>query len=312
MSWRDLLATGDETTTLPWTGGRSLHAASRVFQLVDRPREHGWYRFKVEGKRVRAPEPAEPVPGLLTSPVRGYLVGDRLVPDDARIDPDPARIVEHSEKVYMLPEELDRFARVRAGRVYPEGPLIFIEQDFPLGPEEEVLEAYLEERTDVTAIPGVVPALDAAFRMEVYQREQAEARRREIARLRAEEEARLAREQRRRELLEQLGDGAGRRAMAQENFAEAAKAALTVGGARYLDHRRHGGRNRGEWLVMYRVEGQRLACVCDTNLRIIDAGVCLQDHDTGEKGDTFFTLESLPAVIRQAIREGKLVVWRHL
>ena len=73
----------------------------------------------------------------------------------------------------------------------------------------------------------------------------------------------------------------------------------------------HGHRN-GEWLVKYRVDGQRLACVCNTNLQIIDAGVCLVDHGTNEKGDTYFTLESLPAVIRQAIREGKLVVWRHV
>ena len=47
-------------------------------------------------------------------------------------------------------------------------------------------------------------------------------------------------------------------------------------------------------------------------MRIIDSGICLQDHNTGEKGDTYFTLESLPAVIRQADREGKLVVYRHV
>jgi len=309
MGWRDLLATAEESVTLPWTGGGSLHSDSRVFKLGKRPREHGWYRFKVEGNTAKDPEPADPVPGILGSFVKGYLVGDRVVPDDTRINPDPGKIVEHSETVYMLSEELDRFSRVRAGRVYPEGPLIFLEQDFPLGPEEEVMNAYLDNQTDVTGITGVVPALDAAFRMEVYQREQAELRRRELARLRAEEEARLAREQRRQEMLEQLGDGAGRRAMARENFQEAAQAALTVGGAQYLDHRQ--GR-RGEWTVKYRVDGQRLECVCDTNLQIIDAGVCLTDHDTGEKGDRFFTLESLPAVIRQAIREDKLVVWRHV
>ena len=46
-------------------------------------------------------------------------------------------------------------------------------------------------------------------------------------------------------------------------------------------------------------------------LRIVDAGICLEDHATGEKGDTYFTLESPPGVVRQAIREGQLVVWRH-
>ena len=45
--------------------------------------------------------------------------------------------------------------------------------------------------------------------------------------------------------------------------------------------------------------------------RLLDAGVCLDNH-RGTKGDTFFTLESLPAVIGEAIRGNKLVVWRHV
>jgi len=310
MGWRDLLATKGETITLPWTGGWFLHSTSRKLKLEKRPREFGWYAFTIEGNKAEGPKATDPVPELLKNSVKGYLVGDRLVPDDTWIDPDPGKIINHSEKVYLLPEELDRFSRVQAGRVYPEGPLIFLEQEFPLGPENDVMNAFLDNKNDVREIPGVVPALDAAFRMEVYQREQAELRRQEIARRRAEEEARLAQEQRRQELLEKLGDGAGRRAMAQAgDFKEAAKAALTVGGAEYLDHR---GMRNGEWAVKYRVDGQRLECVCDTNLHIIDAGVCLEDHDTGVKGDRLFTLESLPAVIRQAIREHKLVVWRHV
>jgi len=309
MGWRDLLSTGEETVTLPWTGGGSLHSASRIFKLGKRPREFGWYAFQVEGTKARDPKPAEPVPELLKHTVVGYLVGDRLVPDDTRIDPDPGKIVNYSEKVYILSEELERFSRIRAGRVYPEGPLVFREQVFPLGPEDEVMEAFLDNRSEVHSIPGVVPALDAAFRMEVYQREQAEKRRQELARKRAEEEARRIREEKRKELLEKLGDGMGRRAMAwQGDFKEAAIAALKVGGATYLDHRASSG---GEWVVKYRVDGHRLECVCTTHLQIIDAGICLEDHHTGERGDKYFTLESLPAVIRQAIREDKLVVYRH-
>lgn len=161
----------------------------------------------------------------------------------------------------------------------------------------------------ISQIKGVRPALEAAFRMEVYQREQAEARRQEIARLQAEEEARTAQETRRKELQERLGDGAGRREMAVTDFTEAARAALAVGGAELLDVRTTG---RGEKVVKYRFSGRRYECICDTRMRIIDSGICLQDHDTGEKGDTYFTLESLPAVIRQADREGKLVVYRHV
>jgi hypothetical protein len=45
---------------------------------------------------------------------------------------------------------------------------------------------------------------------------------------------------------------------------------------------------------------------------VVDSGICLQDHRTGVKGDTRFTLESLPTVIGEAIRTGKLVVYRHV
>jgi hypothetical protein len=309
MSWRNLLAGGAETITLPWTGGASLHSDSRTFKLGSRLREFGWYRFRIEGNTATSFESAEPVPEILRNPVTGYLVGDRIISDEARVDPDPATIVGHSERVHLIPEELDRFSRVRAGRIYPEGPLIFIEQAFPLGPEDEVMDVYLDGKKDVTGIPGVVPALDAAFRMETYRREQAELRRQEIARKRAEEEARKLQEQRRAELRERLGDGATRRVMAQENFAEAARAALQVGGAEYLDHRSV---RRNEWAVKYRVDGQRLECVCDTNLHIIDAGVCLTDHATDESYDTRYTLESIPGVIREAVRTRRLVVWRHI
>jgi hypothetical protein len=311
MSWRDLLKRDEESITLPWTGGGSLNSDSRVFKLARRPREFGWYRFKIDNRVATDPTPAEPIVDLLKKPVTGYLVGDRLVPDDTRIDPDPAKIINHSEKVYLIPDELDRFSRVRAGRIYPEGPLVFLDQAFPLGPEDAVMNAYLDNMPSVREIPGVAPALDAAFRMEVFQREQAELRRIELARLAAEEEKRLAAERLRKEIVERLGDGEKRRQLARVDFAEAAKAALAVGGAEYLDHRAYG-RGAQEYAVKYRVDGRRLECICDLQMRIIDAGVCLTDHETDEKGDTFFTLESLPSVIREAIRENKLVVWRHV
>jgi hypothetical protein len=241
----------------------------------------------------------------------GYLVGDRVVPDGVRCDPDPAKIVSFSEKVYLIEPGLDRFARVRAGRVFGEGPLVYHSLEFPIGPEVEVQEAFEDKKDSVAGIKGVTPGLDAAFRLETFQRLQAEARRAELERLRREEEERRAREEQRRRLVERLGDGAARRELAQVDFAEAARAALAVGGAELLDHRPNG-RRRNEHVIRYRLDRQRFECVCDTNLRIIDSGICLTDHYTNEKGDTYFTLESLPAVIRQAIREHKLVVYRHV
>lgn len=312
MGWRDLLDTGEERTTLPWVGGRSLHG-SRVWDIKGPlPPEHGWYSFAIQGRRATDPTPADQDPEVLKfDQAVGYLVGDRIVPDGVRCDPDPDKIVAFSEKVYLIEPGLDRFARVRAGRVFGEGPLIYFNMEFPLGPEGEVQEAYEDRKASVADIKGVTPALDAAFRMESHHRAQAEARRAELERLRQEEEARRAQEERRRRLVERLGDGAGRREMAQVDFGEAARAALAVGGAELLDHRPNG-RRRNEHIIRYRLDRQRFECVCDANLHIIDSGICLTDHHTNEKGDTYFTLESLPAVIRQAIREHKLVVYRHV
>ncbi|MFA6234104.1 MAG: hypothetical protein WC824_07960, partial [Bacteroidota bacterium] len=104
--------------------------------------------------------------------------------------------------------------------------------------------------------------------------------------------------------------GAGRRALAGRDFDAAAKAALAISGAEFLESRE--GYNKNEMIVRYRFEGYRLECVADkTTLRIVDSGICLTDHDTGEKGDTRFTLESLPAVVLEAIKTHKLVIYRH-
>jgi hypothetical protein len=314
MSWQDLLQTDEETATLPWVGGQSVYSSDRTWKISNNrlPKEFGWYRWTVRGRWVADPVLVDPDPetieALLKNRVSGYLVGDRIVPDDARVDPDPAHIVDYSEKVYLIEPGLDRFVRVKAGRVYPEGPLIYVQQEFPLGPEDLVMEAYLDQTPSVAGIASVPPALDAAFRMEDYQRTLAEERRRELERLRREEEEQRAREERRRALQERLGDGAGRRAMAKENFAEAAAAALQVGGAELLDHRPH--RVAGEWVIRYRVDGQRLECTCDDRLRIISAGFCLTAG--GVRGDDRFTLESISSVAREAMRTDQLVINRYI
>ena len=71
-------------------------------------------------------------------------------------------------------------------------------------------------------------------------------------------------------------------------------------------------------MVQFRHLNRRFECTCDRHtLRIIDSGICLTAHydddhfEEGTKGDTFFTLETLPNVIAEAERLGKLVVFRH-
>lgn len=315
MTWRELLQTADESVTLPWVGGRALQTLDRSFRLEGPlPPEHGWYSFRVERARVlRFFGPALPwdAPLLLAWVCVGYLVGDRLVCDDVRVETDPAQLVDLTEHVHLVEPGLGRFVRVSAGRVHEGGPLVFRAQDMPLGPEESVLQAYRDRQAGLAGIAGVVPALDVAFRFENFQRAEVERRRREERERQEREAAQRALEVRMAELRERLGTGVGRRELAVVDFAEAARAALAVGGAEYLDSR--DSYNRGEKVVQFRLDRRRFECTCDAQtLRLIDAGICLQDHETGEKGDTRFTLESFPGVIREAIAEDKLVVWRHV
>lgn len=332
MGWRDLLRKEGEATTvaLPWLGGRSLRSGVRRWAIGGAlPAEHGWHAFRVGGRdatwsgpadaeqieRVcstasRSSEPRGGTGVVLREVVRGYLVGDRLVRDDARVPVDPAGLLAASERVHLVEAGLDRFTRIAAGRAYPGGELVYVGPELPLGPEAEVLAAYQEKAASLDGIRGVAPALDAAFRMESWQREATERRRLALARRRADEEEARRLEGLRRAIAGRFGDGAGRRAMARVDFAEAARAALAVGGAEYLDDRP--ARTRGERVVWFRLDRRRFECCCEEEtLRIVDAGICLTDHDTHERGDDRFTLESLPSVIREAEREGKLVVLRH-
>ncbi len=311
-SWRELLKREDERVVLPWTGGRHLPSSGPEYVVDGRlPPEHGWHEFRFMGRKAVWVSPAHPRTEALAGVVRGYLAGDRMIPDGSRIDPDPARIAGFSETVHLLEPGLSRFARASAGRVRPGAPLVFISEEMPSGPEDEVLRAFQDRMPSVDGVRGVTPALDAAFRLESWQREEAERRRAKLEAQRAAEEAAMAEQERVARLVEQLSDGAGRRAMAAVDFGQAARAAFAVSGSEYLDHRASA--NRGEMVVTFRVDGRRFECVCDQKtLRIIDAGICLVDYRTREKGDTRFTLESLPDVIREATRTRVLHVFRHV
>lgn len=306
MSWKDLLATASETVTVPWVGGHVLQAHGRRWQIEDPlPREFDWYRWQLQGRHAYRQQqaPADLDHSVLFDFHVGYLIGDHIVRDGLASRATDLKSLEAcADVVYLIPRGLERFGRIKVGRFYEDGPLVFIEQAFPLGPEDQVLAAYLDRAKSLDAIKAVSPALDLAFRLESWRRDEAEQQRRAAQERREQEEKRAA-------LLKQLGDGQGRRELAKVDFRKAAETALNIGGAEYLDHRQSV--NRGEFVVTFRLDGRRFECVCDATMQIVDAGICLTDHDTGEKGDRFFTLESFPSVIRQAIRERKLVVWRH-
>lgn len=312
MGWGDLLQTDDEKIVSPWLGGRDLRSGERTWKIDGKlPRENGWYVFKVTGRKAVVCDSIDPDPSQLRHLVKGFLVGDRIVPDDTRVDPDPAKIVGFSETVNLIETGLDRFVRVSAGRTHEGGPLVYIGLEFPLGPEADVLRAFLDQEENVNTIKAVPPSLDAAFRMERWQKIEAERRRVELERIRREEEEKRRIEEKRQEIARNLGNAQTRRELAQFDFEGAARAALAVGGAELLDQRASYRQN--EMVVRFRFMRRRFECVCDRNtLAIIDSGICLVDHDTDVRGDTWFTLESLPSVIKEAIDQGKLVVFRHV
>ena len=307
-SWRDLLDKPGQTMVLAWLGGRSLRSGGQAWTIEGRlPRQEGWYRFEHRGRRAWVKDPAEAGGDDLQHLCRGYLVGDRLVRDDVRAEPEPAQIASYSETVHLLDRGLDRFVRVVAGRQSDDGPLIYKQIDMPQGTEDAVLTAYLKRETSVSHVPNVAPALDAAFRMESWMRIETERRRAELLEEQRKEAERQVHEARMREMADHTGTSAGRRALAAIDFGAAAKAALAVGGAEYLDHQ--AGYYPHEMMVTFRFVRRTLVCTCDARtLRIIDAGICLTDHATRVRGDALFSLESLPSVIAEAHRRGVLVV----
>lgn len=306
--WESLIEDAPRDQVLPWLGGGTVESVSgRTWRLVGpTPPEYGWYVFRVASNRSATWAPsAELPPGLRPWPAtgRGYLVGDRIVFDQARVDPDPAKLFAQTSPVHLIEPGLERFARASVG-LAPGGGFVYIDALFPDGPEAAVLTAFQERLPSVAGVKGVTPALDLAFRFMSLGRDRAERRARERELLRLELERREA-------ALRSIGTAVGRRVVAQTDFAAAARAALSLSGAELLDWRR--ARARAEVVVQYRLEGRRFECVVDgATLRVVDAGICLQDHDSGEKGDTWLTLESLPGVVAEARRRGLLHVFRHL
>jgi len=315
MGWEDLLAPeGGNERVLPWTGGRQVYGEGRTWNIQGRvPPEHGWYTFvTTAGRKARLVGEADPNLDYEKGRVvlRGYLVGDRLIPDNARVTPDPNLLIDQTLPVYLAEPGLDRFARVIVAE-REDGQLIYVRQEFPAGPELEVEMAYQDRKDSLDGIKDVTPPLDLAFRWLSHQRWLAEERRRELERQRIEEEARLQAAARMNQLRESMGSPNARREVAVEDFELAARAALAVTNSELLDSRP--GYERHEMIVQYKVRERRLECVVDRRtLRIVDAGICLQDSLTGEKGDTRFTLESLPSVVEEALDTHRLVVWRHV
>ena len=303
---------------LPYVGGATVRAPQRALRVEGTP-ALGWWRFHVKGRTAAAREAASPPEEALTTRprVQGHVFGDRLAANDAR-----------AEVLYLPPEDQPPLFSPCRARRWHGGELLFEQLEFETEVEETARRAF-EERGVLRDVKGVPASLRAAFGYavtDVAGRElnvavsPAEVRarvleiaeggldvaRREVRRL-DEERRRFARE------AAALAQAAARPAEAPagarvarrdaDDGEDRTQRALTAAGAELLACRSLAG---GLMEVRYRFDGERFVTVVDARtLQVMDAGICLAG------ADRMLTLESLPAVIREGIEDGHLVITRH-
>ena len=350
MGWQDCLEDEGARLVIPWLGGRRIYKEGRAWRVLEElPREYGWYEWGCQGRVAlclgRHEADLDYVAAAFCGVKRGYLVGNRMVVDGLGWGVSPDDLLKHTISVFLVEPGLDRFTRAEVGFLEIDQPF-YRHEIFPLGPEDDVRRAFVDRLDNINHIADVTPALDIAFTVATRQRAVVEARRAELERAREVErrreemaqsvgsrldiaftvatrqravvEARRAElerarevERRREEMAQSVGSSVGRRVIAATDFEAAARSALAVSEAELLDARQ--GRGEREMVVQYLFQSQRFECVVQRDtLRVVDSGICLTDSDTGEKGDTYFTLESLPGVVRQAVQEGELHIYRHV
>jgi hypothetical protein len=323
---------------LPYFGGTRVDAADRRLRVAAQADgagslDPGWWRFEIDGRRAVPRHRASLVELAALPAVRGHWTDGWIVASGRELG-----------RIALPPEdEPPPLARVTARRWY-SGELLLDSIDFEDDAEVSA-RAALEEGRSIAELRAVVPSLRAAFsfalamavarevRVPVSLREltphlvaigdggQAAVRAlldRLVAQRRAAEEAARARvrqaEQEARELVrlerEEQRDTRLRAAAAQASArrrtgdpTERADAALEGAGARMLSARRL----RGSQLeVRFIVDDVRLiSIVAADTLQVLDAGLCLAG------ADRMVTLDSLPSVVREAIRTHSLNITRH-
>lgn len=303
MTWKSLIKE-DERKILPWYGGSEVHDEERSWTIHGAPPpEHGWHMFNCRTSRYCCWVRQSTIPSeYLTKEVPwGYLVGGRFIAPDAKAEPNPNKLVEQTEVVHLSPDWLDWLSACRVMRDRG-GNLVYLRWEAMNIAAFDVIAAYISG-VGIERVRGVSPALELAFNWRAHQQKLQEERR---ERIRQERE----RKKKEEEFRTNWSSAEERRHIATYDFNVAAAEALRVSGAQLLDARNSP--NEGEKVVKYRIRDRNLECVVDQRtLQVIDAGVCLTDERTGEKGDSLLTLESLPGVVCEAIDAGVLVVWRH-
>jgi hypothetical protein len=312
MDYRRFLAAPVEEV-YPYFGGPFVVTGERRLRLIG-DAEPGYWRFEVTGRNARPLAAAEP-PDLSGLPaVRGYAVAAYLVSAGGT-----------AERLGLAPpDEPLPFTPIVARR-WPTGELLFDAWDFESGVEDEVRHAY-DDRSTLAGVRGASAALRAAFGYAVLLRT---AREVGVPARPAEARAHLA-------ALADEGEQAARRILGlldaqRAAEREAARTAAVVAASptpEWIRARDEALSRRASALndrvadalyaaraglrglrrlagnqieVRYDLDGEHFVSIVDIDtLQVVDAGICLSGSDRE------LTLESLPAVIREAMRTGRL------
>ncbi len=305
----------------PWLGGASIDAPGRRLRLGTRPERVGWYRFELKGRVAHVAGPAAPEELGALPKVRGFLWRERLVGESARAEP-----------LHLLPEEeAPRFSPVSARR-WHGGALLFEGLEFESEAEGAVREA-LARGASLSGLKAVPAPLRAAYGYALLEQAarklyvplaaaevrghvgrvaeggatEAEAVVRALIAEREETEREL-RERRARltaaHLRAEVQAARELRVHDARDSEERAAGALDKAGAT-LESCRHAGPRQLE--VVFAFMGERFISLVDEHtLQVIDSGICLGHPPR----DELVTLDSLPAVIKEAIDTDALVILR--
>jgi hypothetical protein len=303
MDYKKLL--GQRTTeVLPYLGGTSVDALKRRLR-VTREVEPGWWSFSITGRRAEPVERAE-TPDMTSLPrARGHLVGSWLFATGDR-----------PERVRLLPDDELEALTVVTTRRWSTDLLVFEGIDFEGDAEMAAREA-LDSRRAIANIKGVAASLRAAYGWALLSRIGVDrdipiALSEGLGALRdvAEQGADAANvilnalQIRRREVTEAQ---AIRRAVrqanehsrtAQQRIAEALdKAGATLRRMRIFSD--------GTVEVRFWYMDETFISIVEADsLQVIDSGICLSG------ADRVTNLQSLPAVIREAIETDQLCITR--
>jgi len=312
-----------EEAVLAYLGGPFAYGKDRKLR-VDEPRPHpGFHLFEIKGRSAKALGEVDS-PTLDGLPkVRGHHVRGWIVSSD---------IKSRAERIELLPaEEPMPFALVRARR-WHSGDLVFEALDFD-GEPEEAARLALEQKEPFPDVKGAPLSLRTAYGVALAFAVGAEVGIRVAvmeaiasARRIADEgtafvrpflvglDARRAEEMERARIRMILAGQTPRDVVAYrtparrqpptaETAALRAEEALIAADARMLSCRNLGNSNIE---VTFMFMQERFISVVDAiTLHVYDSGVCLAG------ADELVTLDALPAVIREAIEEGALVITRH-